>query len=81
MESKKIHDKLFIRIRPLVNFGLQAEIISRWYLELGPRRIITILKELMDEERAISQREVGEHERKMFEIKAAKCELEKVVGE
>jgi hypothetical protein len=81
MDRKLVSKYLQARISSLVNVSIQAEDFANWYMELGPKRMVTIIKELMDEERAISQHEVGECERKMFEIKAARSELEKVVVE
>lgn len=80
MDRLEIKDKLTDRIRKLTD-GLPAQDIADWYLKLGSVRLVTILRELMDEEKCLSQHILCEHERKMMDIKIAKNNLEKVVGE
>lgn len=81
MDQQQIKEKLCLRISPLTTDILQAVDFTTWYIQLGPRRVATILRELMDEERALAQSEVGECERQLLEIKIAKNELDQVVGE
>ena len=79
MDRLEIIDKLVDRIRPLTEDRSQAEDFAKWYLDLGPKRVTTIVRELMEEEKCLSQHILCEHERKMMDIKIAKNNLEKVV--
>lgn len=81
MNQIEIKEKLFDRIRPLVSESIQAIDITNWYVKLGPTRLVTILKELMAEDKRLSESTIAEHKHKVNEIEIAKQELEKVVGE
>lgn len=80
MDRLEIKDRLTERIRTLTD-GLPPQDIADWYLKLGSVRLVTILRELMDEEKCLSQYILCENERKMMDIKIAKNNLNKVVGE
>lgn len=80
MDRYEIKDKLSERISKLTD-GLPAQDIADWYLKLGSVRLVTILRELIDEEKCLSQHILCENERKLMDIKIAKNNLDKVVGE
>ena len=80
MDQVEIKEKLYDKIRPLVNETIQAVDLTNLYMKLGSRRLVTILRELMDEDKNLSQSIAGESERKLMDIKIAKSNLDKVFG-
>ncbi len=78
IDRQRLKEKLATRIRPLTNDLVQSLDFAEWYIQLGPVRMATIIRELINEDSDLTRGSVVENELKLVELGFAKKDLQNI---